>query len=126
MTQPLPLPSTLASTLAAAADEPLRVGGMTLASRLVVGTGKYASHAEMQACLEASGTDCVTVAVRRERLINAAGENILDHIQNTGLWALLNKAVNKTAVKEMIEAAAPPPGVRYTTFKDLAWRRGKV
>lgn len=51
---------------------------------------------------------------------------VLNHIQATGLWILLNKAVNKTAVKEMIEAAAPPPGVKYTAFKDLAWRRGKT
>ena len=60
--------------------ETLAVGGMTLASRLVVGTGKYRSYAEMARCLELSGTDCVTVAVRRERLVNAAGENILDHL----------------------------------------------
>ena len=62
------------------ARDTLVVGGMTLASRLVVGTGKYASYAEMARCLDASGTDCVTVAVRRERLVNAAGENILDHL----------------------------------------------
>ena len=55
------------------ASDVLRVGGMTLTSRLVVGTGKYASYAEMARCLAASGTDCVTVAVRRERLVNAAG-----------------------------------------------------
>jgi len=96
MTQPHPAPSTLASTLAAA-DEPLRVGGMTLTSRLVVGTGKYASHAEMQTCLEASGTDCVTVAVRRERLINAAGENILDHIDTSRYVLLPNTAGCYTA-----------------------------
>ena len=45
-------------------ETPLRVGGFTLTSRLVVGTGKYASYAEMARCLEASGTDCVTVIVR--------------------------------------------------------------
>jgi len=78
-------------------DEPLRVGGMTLASRLVVGTGKYASHAEMQQCLEASGTDCVTVAVRRERLVNAAGENILDHIDTSRYVLLPNTAGCYTA-----------------------------
>jgi hypothetical protein len=59
---------------------------------------------------------------------NAGGawEAILNHIAETGLWALLNKAVNKTTVKEMIEAQQQPPGVKYTAFKDLAWRRGKV
>jgi thiazole synthase len=70
---------------------------MTLASRLVVGTGKYASHAEMAACLEASGTDCVTVAVRRERLINAAGENILNHIDLSRYLLLPNTAGCYTA-----------------------------
>lgn len=76
----------------AAADAPLVVGGITLASRLIVGTGKYSSYAEMARCLAASGTDCVTVAVRRERLVNAAGENILDHIDRTRYRLLPNTA----------------------------------
>jgi thiazole synthase len=78
--------------MSAPSDEPLRVGGMTLASRLVVGTGKYATHAQMADCLAASGTDCVTVAVRRERLVNAAGENILDHIDTARYILLPNTA----------------------------------
>jgi thiazole synthase len=82
---------------AAAADTPLRVGGVTLASRLVVGTGKYADFAQMAACLDASGTDCVTVAVRRERLVNAAGENILDHIDTSRYVLLPNTAGCYTA-----------------------------
>ena len=53
---------------AGCADGFLRVGDVTLASRLIVGTGKYATHAEMARCLAAAGADCVTVAVRRERL----------------------------------------------------------
>jgi len=75
-----------------AADAPLVVGGITLASRLVVGTGKYATSAEMARCLDVSGTDCVTVAVRRERLVNAAGENILDHLDATRYALLPNTA----------------------------------
>lgn len=75
-----------------APDAVLRVGGVTLHSRLVVGTGKYASYAEMARCLAASGTDCVTVAVRRERLVNAAGENILDHLDATRYTILPNTA----------------------------------
>ena len=73
-------------------DEGLRIGGVTLASRLVVGTGKYRTYAEMERCLAASGTDCVTVAVRRERLVNAAGENILDHLDTTRYTLLPNTA----------------------------------
>ena len=73
-------------------DAPLVVGGITLASRLVVGTGKYASYAEMARSLDVSGTDCVTVAVRRERLVNAAGENILDHLDASRYALLPNTA----------------------------------
>jgi thiazole synthase len=76
----------------AGSDRPLVVGGMTLASRLIVGTGKYSTFAEMARCLAASGTDCVTVAVRRERLVNAAGENILDHIDASRYALLPNTA----------------------------------
>jgi thiazole synthase len=74
------------------APDTLVVGGMTLSSRLVVGTGKYASYAEMARCLDASGTDCVTVAVRRERLVNATGENILDHLDASRYTILPNTA----------------------------------
>ena len=81
-----------APTVDTPAGDTLVVGGMTLASRLVVGTGKYASYAEMARCLDASGTDCVTVAVRRERLVNAAGENILDHLDASRYTILPNTA----------------------------------
>jgi thiazole synthase len=81
--------SSAADSVATAA---LRIGTVALTSRLVVGTGKYASYAEMARCLEASGTDCVTVAVRRERLLNAAGENILDHLDATRYTLLPNTA----------------------------------
>jgi thiazole synthase len=62
-----------------------------------VGTGKYATYEEMARCLEVSGTDCVTVAVRRERLVNAAGENILDHIDLARYTLLPNTAGCYTA-----------------------------
>lgn len=82
---------------AAVADGPLIVGGVSLASRLIVGTGKYATYAEMARCLGESGTDCVTVAVRRERLVNAAGENILDHLDASRYTLLPNTAGCYTA-----------------------------
>jgi thiazole synthase len=58
----------------------LRIGTHALASRLIVGTGKYATYEQMREALELSGCDCITVAVRRERLVNAKGENILDFL----------------------------------------------
>ena len=81
----------------ACADGPLAVGGVTLTSRLVVGTGKYPTYAAMARCLEISGADCVTVAVRRERLVNAAGENILDHLDAARYTLLPNTAGCYTA-----------------------------
>ncbi|MDA1040670.1 MAG: thiazole synthase [Planctomycetota bacterium] len=79
-------------TADSAPADTLRIGTLTLRSRLVVGTGKYASYAEMARCLDVSGTDCVTVAVRRERLMNAAGENILDHLDASRYTLLPNTA----------------------------------
>ena len=47
-------------------------------------------------------------------------------IKANDAYYLLNHAVSKTATKEYIDAnKAPPPGVEYSSFKDLAWRRGK-
>ena len=78
--------------VAAAGNEPLQIGTHTLKSRLIVGTGKYADYEMMSRCLDLSGTDCVTVAVRRERLVDAAGNNILDFIDTDRYTLLPNTA----------------------------------
>jgi thiazole synthase len=59
---------------------------------LIVGTGKYASYEQMAEALDLSGTDCITVAVRRERLVNKAGQNILDFIDTSRYVLLPNTA----------------------------------
>jgi thiazole synthase len=73
-------------------EDSLRIGSHTFASRLIVGTGKYATFELMARSLELSGTDCITVAVRRERLIDAAGNNLLDHIDTRRYTLLPNTA----------------------------------
>lgn len=70
----------------------LRIGGHTLASRLIVGTGKYASYEQMAESLDLSGADCITVAVRRERLVDAQGRNLLDAIDHRRYTILPNTA----------------------------------
>ena len=70
----------------------LTIGTHTLRSRLIVGTGKYASYPLMQEALERSGTDCITVAVRRERLIDSDGNNLLDFIDTQRYTLLPNTA----------------------------------
>src|SRR5688500_13376710 len=75
-----------------ALDTPLVVVGRTLASRLIVGTGKYADFGTMQRALDASGAVAVTVAVRRERLFNEKGESLLDALDLDRYTILPNTA----------------------------------
>jgi thiazole synthase len=70
----------------------LVLGSHTFESRLIVGTGKYATYESMRDCLDASGAEVVTVAVRRERLIDAQGRSILDFIDLTRFTILPNTA----------------------------------
>ncbi|MEO8139747.1 MAG: thiazole synthase, partial [Gemmatimonadota bacterium] len=64
----------------ALADPPLVIGGHRFRSRLLVGTGKYRSNAEMVQAIEASGADVVTVAVRRVDLDRRKEEGMLYHL----------------------------------------------
>ncbi len=80
-----------------APGDPLQIGSHTLSSRLIVGTGKYASYERMQECLATSGTECITVAVRRERLVDAAGKNLLDYVDTSRYTILPNTAGCYTA-----------------------------
>jgi thiazole synthase len=74
------------------ATDTLRIGSHTFASRLIVGTGKYANYGLMSEALDVSGTECITVAVRRERLIDASGKNLLDFIDTSRYTILPNTA----------------------------------
>ena len=73
-------------------DHPLVVAGKELKSRLIIGTGKYKDYPTMQQALDVSGTDVVTVAVRRERLVNDKGESMLDFIDTDRYTILPNTA----------------------------------
>jgi thiazole synthase len=74
------------------APQPLTIGSFSLKSRLIVGTGKYATFELMQECLDLSGADVITVAVRRDRLVDASGRNILDFIDLDRFTILPNTA----------------------------------
>ena len=75
-----------------AAIEPLRLGHITITSRLIVGTGKYANYEIMQEALDASGAEVITVAVRRERLVDQQGRSLLDFIDTDRYTILPNTA----------------------------------
>lgn len=73
-------------------DAPLRLGAHTFTSRLLVGTGKYGTLEQMARALELSGTQCVTVAVRRVNLDPKAGPSLLDLIDRERYTLLPNTA----------------------------------
>ncbi len=62
------------------ASDSFQLGDHLLDSRLIVGTGKYDNFEVMRDSLDLSGARCITVAVRRERLYDGDGKNILDYI----------------------------------------------
>jgi thiazole synthase len=61
-------------------SDSLVLAGRSLSSRLFVGTGKYASFAQMAKALAASGAEVVTVAVRRVNVTDRSKESLLDHV----------------------------------------------
>lgn len=73
-------------------DGPLQLGRHTLQSRLIVGTGKYDAYETMQQALDASGAEVITVAVRRERLLDDQGRSLLDFIDTDRYTILPNTA----------------------------------
>jgi thiazole synthase len=74
------------------APPPLVIGSHSFQSRLLVGTGKYATLESMRDCLDASGCEVVTVAVRRERLFDKSGRNLLDYLDPKRYTILPNTA----------------------------------
>ena len=82
----------------------LRIADREFRSRLIVGTGKYRTFPEMARCLEASGADMVTVAVRRVNVTDRTKESLLDYIDNKKIFILPNTAGCYTA-EEAIRTA---------------------
>ncbi len=85
-------------------DTPLKIGKYELASRLIVGTGKYPSLDIMQRAHEASGTSMVTVAIRRIRLDDPSGKTMLDYV-DCGRYTILPNTAGCTTAKDAILTA---------------------
>jgi len=74
-------------------NDNLVIAGKSYSSRLLVGTGKYKDFAETRAALDASGTEIVTVAIRRTNLGQKADEpNLLDAVPPSEFTYLPNTA----------------------------------
>jgi len=75
----------------------LSIGTLTFESRLIVGTGKYATFPLMRDAIEASGAQIVTVAVRRITPDRPQKESLLDYLDRSRLTILPNTAGCYTA-----------------------------
>ncbi|ENO86525.1 thiazole synthase [Thauera linaloolentis] len=79
-------------------NDPLVIAGKAYSSRLLVGTGKYKDFAETRAAIDASGTEIVTVAIRRTNIGQNPGEpNLLDVLPPERFTILPNTAGCYTA-----------------------------
>ncbi|MDO8629609.1 MAG: thiazole synthase [Phycisphaerales bacterium] len=108
-----------------------KVGSFEFASRLFVGTGKYADFATMKAALAASECQVVTVAVRRDVLSPDGGkkaESILDHLDLSRYTILPNTAgcfnardaVRSARLSRELLEGLDNPGARWVKIEVLA------
>jgi thiazole synthase len=86
------------------ADDPLVIGDYTFSSRLIVGTSRYPNPQVMLEALEATGTELVTVAIRRVNVENPAPESHLDLLRQGGYEILPNTAGCYTAREAVLVA----------------------
>jgi len=70
----------------------LEIAGQRFDSRLLVGTGKYQSMEVMKDAIDASESEIITVAVRRERLFNEEGKSLLEYLDLSRYTILPNTA----------------------------------
>ena len=73
-------------------DTALTVAGRVFNSRLIVGTGKYASYAQNAEAARAAGAEMVTVALRRVNLSNPDEDRLQDHVSPDEFTYLPNTA----------------------------------
>ena len=73
-------------------DNILKVGNYEFNSRLIVGSGKYDSFQTTRDATIASGSELITVAIRRVNIMNPNEENLLDYFKDTNIQLLPNSA----------------------------------
>lgn len=104
---PVPLPTSPIMTLARPPipnavpqtwqDKPLEIAGRKFNSRLMTGTGKYSDFDIMRQAIAASGSEIVTVAVRRVQTNAPGHEGLAEALDWSRIWMLPNTAGCKTA-----------------------------
>ncbi len=99
-------------------SDELVIGGKSFKSRLIIGTGRYRSMEEMVAAVEASGTDMITVAIRRLDLDDLTSKTLLDYI-NWSRYQLLPNTAGCATVEEALFVARLGREVGQTNFVKL-------
>lgn len=82
----------------------LVIGSRTFTSRLFVGTGKFQSNALMEAAIKASGTEMVTVAMKRVDMTDAADDDMLRHVVADHIQLLPNTSGVRNAAEAVLAA----------------------
>jgi len=98
-------------------QDPLVIAGRSFASRLMIGTGKFPSAEALRRCIEASGAEIITVALRRVDLNNPEEQGILSAINPQTQLILPNTSGARTAdeavrLARLARAAGLPPWVK--------------
>lgn len=96
----------------------LKIGGKEFTSRLFVGTGKFSSPDKMLEAVKASGSEMITVALKRVNMMNEATDEMLTHINREHVQLLPNTSGVRTA-KEAVLAAKMSREVFGTEFIKL-------
>lgn len=99
-------------------DDILKIGGRDFTSRMFVGTGKFPSPEVMQAAVVASGSEMITVAMKRINMLNEATDDMLTHINRENVQLLPNTSGVRDA-KEAVLAAQMSREIFHTDFIKL-------
>ena len=99
-------------------DRPLEIAGRRFRSRLILGTGKYKDNKTMVEAITASGTDVVTVAVRRVDLDRTKEEGVLFHLDDER-WALLPNTAGCYTAEDAVRYAELARAAGFTDWIKL-------
>ncbi|TXC78649.1 thiazole synthase [Luteibaculum oceani] len=80
------------------------IGGIEMGSRLLLGTGKFSSNENMVAAIKASGTEMVTVALKRVDAKRKEQDELLAALRSTGVRLLPNTSGVRTADEAVFAA----------------------
>ena len=83
-------------------SDDLIIAGKHFKSRLILGTGRYRTMEDMVQAVEASGTEMITVAIRRLDLDDPTSKTILDYIDWSRYQLLPNTAGCSTVEEALV------------------------